>query len=67
MALPQHGADFYKHRYSYKRFIQKLWHDLLNVTSYEGTAATFHTLFRRQSLLRVLKWLTIGYLEYDSM
>ena len=30
------------------------------VVSYEGTAATFHALFQRQSLLRVLKSLTIG-------
>ena len=32
----------------------------LPVTSYEGTAATFRAPFRRQSLLRVLKRLTIG-------
>ena len=32
----------------------------LPVTSYEGTAATFRALFRRQSLLRVLKRLTTG-------
>ena len=32
----------------------------LPVTSYKGTAATFPTLFRRQSLVRVLKRLTIG-------
>ena len=29
MALLQHGADFYKNGFSYKRFIQKLWRYLL--------------------------------------
>ena len=31
----------------------------LPMTSYEGTVATFCALFQWQSLLRVLKWLTI--------
>ena len=38
MALPQHGADFYKNRFFYKRFIQKLWRYLLTVTAYKCTA-----------------------------
>ena len=40
-AFVQHGADFYKKGFSYKRRVQKLWrHLLIPVTSYEGTAAS---------------------------
>ena len=37
--------DTYKKEFCDRRFIQKLRHHLLIVTSYEGTAATFCTLF----------------------
>ena len=29
VASVQHGADFYKKRFSYKCFVRKLWHHLL--------------------------------------
>ena len=43
-ASAQYRADFYKNGFSYKHFIQNLWRHLLTMTSYKGTAVTFHTL-----------------------
>ena len=60
--LVQHRSDFYKKEFSYKFNISFKSYGVIRLpmTYYEGTATTFRTLFQRQSLLRVLKRLTIG-------
>ena len=42
-ASEQHRAEFYGKGLSFEHFVQKLWHHSLTVSSYEDTAATFHT------------------------
>ena len=46
---------------AFKEFVQSYGIICLHVISYKGTEATFRALFRRQSLLKVLKRITMGW------
>lgn len=43
-ASAQHGANYYKNEFCYN---QKLWGDLLTVTSYGADTATFSMIYQR--------------------
>ena len=51
----------YKKGFFLKRFVPKLWRHLLTVTVPGDIQAPLSLLFQRRSILKLFKWLTVGY------